>query len=330
MSDARLDLVGIGNAIVDVLSHESEEFLVTHQLNKGAMTLIDTAQAEHLYSVMGGGVEVSGGSAANTIVGTAMLGGNCGFIGRVRNDQLGGIYRHDIMAAGVEFTNPPASQGPTTGRCLIMVTPDAQRTMNTYLGAAVELGPDDLDHDMIARAKVLYMEGYLWDAEPAKKAFVEAAKTAHTNGGKVALTLSDSFCVERHREGFLDLLKGHVDLLFANEEEILSLYQVSNFDDALQQVRGHCDVAALTRGAKGSVIVSGDEVHIVDAIPQGPVVDTTGAGDLYAAGFLYGYTQGLSLYESGRHGSLAAGEVISHMGPRPEKNLKDLAAQTFG
>ena len=256
MSVKRLDLVGIGNAIVDVLSHESEAFLLEHELAKGAMTLIDTERAESLYAAMGSGIEVSGGSAANTIVGAASFGGQCGFIGRVRNDQLGGIYRHDIAAAGVAFTNPPATEGPTTGRSLIVVTPDAQRTMNTYLGAAVQLGPDDLDHEMIARAKVLYMEGYLWDAAPAKQAFIEAAKTAHKAGGKVALTLSDSFCVERHRDGFLELLKGHVDLLFANEEEILSLYQVRNFDEALQRVRGHCDVAALTRSAKGSVVVA--------------------------------------------------------------------------
>jgi len=324
MSDS-LDVVGIGNAIVDVLSRTEDAFVAQHDLVKGSMTLIDLPRAEAIYGALGQSVEVSGGSAANTVAGVADLGGRCGFIGRVRNDQLGGIFRHDVRANGTIFDTPPAEAGPPTGRCMVMVTPDSQRTMATYLGAAVDFGPADLDLALIQSAKVLYLEGYLWDAEPAKRAFLEAAEGAHAAGRKVALTLSDSFCVERHRAGFLDLVERHVDLLFANEAEIAALYQVSDFDAALQQVRGHCEVAALTRSEKGSVVLSGEEVHIVDAITVGPLVDTTGAGDLYAAGFLFGYTEGYSLYDCGRLGSLCAAEVIAHLGPRPQRSLKELA-----
>jgi fructokinase len=321
---ASLDVVGIGNAIVDVLSRTEDALVEKHGLVKGSMTLIDLRQAEAIYGDLGQSVEVSGGSAANTIAGVAGLGGHCGFIGRVRNDQLGGIFRHDVRANGTVFDTPPAESGPPTGRCMVMVTPDAQRTMSTYLGAAVEFGPRDLDLGLVQSAKVLYLEGYLWDAEPAKRAFLEAAQAAHAAGRKVALTLSDSFCVERHRDGFLTLVENHVDLLFANEAELKSLYETDTFDAALQKVRGHCEVAALTRSEKGSVVLSGEEVHMVDAITLGPLVDTTGAGDLYAAGFLYGYTQGHALYDCGRLGSLCAAEVITHLGPRPQGSLKDL------
>ncbi len=330
MADPSLDVVGIGNAIVDVLSQADEAFLEVQDLAKGSMTLIDGARAEALHAAMGPGVEVSGGSAANTMAGLASLGGRGAFVGKVRNDQLGGIFRHDIRAAGVAFDTPAATDGPPTARCLILVTPDAQRTMNTFLGAAVELAPDDLDRAVIEGAKVTYLEGYLWDAPDAKAAFQAAAEMAHAAGRKVALTLSDPFCVARHRDSFLELIGGHVDLLFANEVEIRSLFQVADFDRALQETRGHCEVAALTRSDKGSVVLAEGEVHVVDAAPVGKVVDTTGAGDLYAAGFLYGYTQGKGLYDCGRIGALAAAEVLSHYGARPETALEDLVAQQLG
>ncbi len=330
MTDTSLDVVGIGNAIVDVLSQADEAFLKAQALAKGSMTLIDGARAEELYAAMGPGVEVSGGSAANTMAGLASLGGRGAFVGKVRNDQLGGIFQHDIRAAGVAFDTPVATDGPPTARCLIFVTPDAQRTMNTFLGAAVELAPQDLDRAVIQNAKVTYMEGYLWDPPNAKAAFQAAAEMAHEAGRKVALSLSDPFCVARHRESFLELIGGHVDLLFANEDEICSLFQVEDFDRALQKARGHCEVAALTRSDKGSVVLADGEVHVVDAEPIDKVIDTTGAGDLYAAGFLHGYTRGKGFYDCGRIGALAAAEVLSHYGARPETSLEDLVARRLG
>ena len=324
MGNDRLDVVGIGNAIVDVLAQASDSFIEEQDLPKGSMTLIDMSRAESLYNAMGPGVEVSGGSCANTMAGLASLGGRGGFIGKVRNDQLGGIFRHDIRATGIEFDAAAATMGPPTARCLILVSPDAQRTMATYLGISVELGPEDVDHDLIRRAKVLYLEGYLWDSPAAKQAFVEAAQTARAAGAKVALTLSDPFCVDRHRESFRELVDGHVDLLFANEAEIVSLYEAGSFENAVQQVRGHCEIAALTRSEKGSVILADGEAHQVEAIRIGDLVDTTGAGDLYAAGFLYGYTQGRDLPTCGRLASLAAGEAVSHLGPRPSRSLAEL------
>ncbi len=330
MADPSLDVVGIGNAIVDVLSQADEAFLKAQDLAKGAMTLIDGARAEALYAAMGPGVEVSGGSAANTMAGLASLGGRGAFVGKVRNDQLGGIFQHDIRAAGVAFDTPVATDGPPTARCLIFVTPDAQRTMGTFLGAAVELAPDDLDRAVIEGAKVTYMEGYLWDPPNAKAAFQAAAEMAHEAGRRVALSLSDPFCVARYRDSFLELIDGHVDLLFANEVEIRSLFRVEDFDRALQETRGHCEIAALTRSDKGSVVLAEGEVHVVDAEPVDRVVDTTGAGDLYAAGFLYGYTQGKGLYDCGRIGALAAAEVLCHYGARPETALADLVAQRLG
>ena len=330
MSDSQIDVVGIGNAIVDVLAPADDAFLVAQALPKGATTLIDGARAEALYAEMGPGREVSGGSAANTLAGVATLGGRGAFIGKVRNDQLGGIFRHDIRAAGVAFDTPPSTDGAPTARCLIFVTPDAQRTMNTYLGACVELGPEDIDGAQIAAAKVTYLEGYLWDPPGAKQAFVKAAQAAHDANRKVALSLSDPFCVERYREEFRELVDGHVDLLFANEVEIGSLYQTDSFDEALQAVRGRCEIAVLTRSEKGSVVLAGDEVHVVDVEPVEKLVDTTGAGDLYAAGFLYGYTQGRPLYDCGRIGAIAAAEVISHYGARPEADLARLVAEEMG
>lgn len=327
MTETSIDVVGIGNAIVDVLTQTDDAFLAEQDLAKGAMTLIDGPRAEQLYEIMGPGVEVSGGSAANTMAGLASLGGRGAFIGKLRNDQLGGIFRHDIRATGIAYDTEAATDGPPTARCLIFVTPDAQRTMGTFLGASVELTPDDLDEEKIRHAKVTYLEGYLWDAPDAKNAFLEAARMAHEAGKKIALSLSDPFCVDRHRESFLDLISGHVDLLFANEVEICSLYQVDSFDQALQEVRGHCEVAALTRSERGSVVLAGGEVHVVDAEAVTKVVDTTGAGDLYAAGFLYGYTQGKNFYDCGRIGAMAASEAISHFGARPEVPLDRLLAE---
>ena len=330
MINSLADVVGIGNAIVDVLTKADDPFLAAHDMLKGAMTLIDDARAEQLYGVLGPAVEVSGGSAANSMAALAALGGRAAFIGKVRDDQLGGIFRHDIRAAGVAFDTPAATEGPPTARCLIVVTPDAQRTMETYLGACVGLGPEDLDRALIAGAKVTYLEGYLWDPPRAKQAFVEAAEIAHGAGREVALSLSDPFCVERHRAEFRDLVDGHIDLLFANEQEIRSLYDVSSFDDALQAVRGRCKVAVLTRSEKGAVVLGDGEVHVVDAEPVDRVVDTTGAGDLFAGGFLHGYTSGRGLYDCARIGAIVAAEVISHYGARPEAPLAELVAERMG
>jgi sugar/nucleoside kinase (ribokinase family) len=273
-------------------------------------------------------VEISGGSGANTAAGLASLGSRAAFIGRVRDDQLGGVYRHDLRAAGVQFDTPSATEGMPSGRCLIVVTPDAERTLNTYLGASSELGESEVDRDLIASASITYLEGYLWDSPDAQVAYRVAAGYAHDAGQRVALTLSDLFAVERHRETFLDLVEHSVDILFANEAEICALYQVEDFDTALQHVTGHCEVAALTRSEKGAVIIRGEEVHVVDAhpIPGGKLIDTTGAGDLYAAGFLHGFTRGYDLGLCGRIGALAAAEVISHLGARPETNLAELVA----
>jgi fructokinase len=321
------DVVGIGNAIVDVLVHADDAQLEALALTKGSMALVDEQQAERLYAGVGPGLETSGGSAANTLAGIAQLGGKAGFIGRVRNDQLGGIFAHDIRSVGARFDTPPATQGPSTARCLILVTPDAQRTMCTYLGASVALEPADLDLAMVAQAKVLYLEGYLWDSDAAKRAFVAAAEVARANGAQVALSLSDAFCVERHRDSFQELVDGHVDILFANETEISSLYQSASFEEAAQQARGRCRIAALTRSEQGSLVLQGDQTHRIEAIKLGPLVDTTGAGDLYAAGFLHAYTQGESLEACGRLGSLCAGQVVTQLGPRPQVDLIQLSRQ---
>ena len=325
-----LDVVGIGNAIVDVLVKTDDATIDNHQLTKGTMALIDEHQAEALYASLGPGLETSGGSAANTLAGIAQLGGRAGFIGRVRDDQLGAIFSHDIRAVGAHFQTPAASTGPSTARCLILVTPDAQRTMCTYLGASVQLHPDDLDLDLVAQAKVLYLEGYLWDSEDAKAAFIAAAEVARANGGEVALSLSDAFCVERHRDSFQELVDGHVDILFANEMEITSLYKANSFEEAAEEVRGRCKVAALTRSELGSWILNGSGTHSVKPFHLGPLVDTTGAGDLYAAGFLHGYCQGQAIEACGRLGSLCAGQVVTQLGPRPMADLVALQRQHLG
>ncbi len=325
MTETRYDVLGIGNAIVDVLAHADDSFLALWGLSKGGMTLIDADAADQLYDNMGPGIECSGGSAANTIAGLASFGSRCAFVGKVADDQLGKVFAHDIRALGVGFDTQALKDGLSTARCLILVTPDAQRTMSTFLGACTELYPEDIDANTVATAKVTYLEGYLWDPPHAKEAFVKAGKAAKEAGRRVALSLSDPFCVDRHRDDFLDLVNNHVNVLFANEEEIKSLYQVDTFDDALQNVRGHCDIAALTRGDRGSVVVAGDEVHVIDCEAVETVVDTTGAGDAYAAGFLHGLARNKDLYTCGRLGGIAAAEVISHMGARPETSLKTLA-----
>jgi sugar/nucleoside kinase (ribokinase family) len=326
MTNNTLDVVGIGNAIVDVLAQVDDDFLRRHALTKGSMALIDERQAGALYEDMPAGIECSGGSAANTMAGIAMLGGRAGFIGKVRDDLLGAVFAHDIRAAGVRFDTPLATGGAATARCLIAVTPDAQRTMSTYLGACVGLHSHDIDETAIAAADITYLEGYLWDPPAAKAAFRRAVAISHKAGRMVALSLSDSFCVQRWRDEFLDLVEKDVDILFANEAELLALYQADTFDAALQKVRGKVQIAALTRSEKGSVIVSGDEVHVIDATTTGPVIDTTGAGDLYAAGFLYGMSQGRDLGTCGRIGSLCAGAVIAQIGARPGVSLRTLVA----
>ncbi len=323
MATASLDVVGIGNAIVDIIAHADDGFLTAAAMVKGSMTLIDEARAEEIYSTMGPGVEMSGGSAGNTIAGIASLGGRAGYIGKVHDDLLGKFFRHDIISAGVEFPTPAATDGPATARSMILVTPDAQRTMNTFLGACVNLGPEDVDADLIARAQVTYMEGYLFDKPTAQEAFRHAARLAHAAGRKVSLSLSDSFCVERHRAAFLELIEHHIDILFGNEAEITALFETADFNAAIERVRKICDLTAITRGAAGSVIVTKDEFVEVPAAPVSRIVDTTGAGDLYASGVLYGLTQNKPLAECGRLGSLAAAEIISHFGARPEMPLSD-------
>ncbi|MGH9273288.1 MAG: adenosine kinase [Acidimicrobiales bacterium] len=318
-----LDVVGIGNALVDVLSHESDEFIEAHDLVKGSMTLIDTERADELYAAMGPGIEASGGSAANTISGIASFGGKAAYIGRVFDDQLGTVFAHDMRSCGVVFRSAPAVEGPPTGRCLIVVTPDAQRTMNTYLGSSEFFGPEHVDGELIAAAQVTFLEGYLFDRPEAKEAYWKASRVAHDAGRRVALTLSDTFCVERHREAWRDLVANQVDILFANEHEALALYEVDTFEEALVAARADVEIAAITRGPAGSVVARGDELVEVEAHPV-EVVDTTGAGDLYAAGFLFGFTHDRTLAECGQLGSIAASAVLGHLGPRPGVSLGQL------
>jgi sugar/nucleoside kinase (ribokinase family) len=325
MTPPTLDILGIGNAIVDVLAPTDEAFIVDRGLPKGGMRLIDTTEAEALYAAMPAGVESSGGSAGNTCAVAAALGAKVGFLGKVAADQLGEVFSHDIKAVGVHFPTLPLSGGAPTARCLILVTPDGQRTMNTFLGACVTFGEKDVDAAEVARAKVVYLEGYLFDPPEAQAAFKAAARAAHAAGRKVAITLSDAFCVGRHREAFRAFVKEEADILFANESEILALYETKDFEAAAAQAAQEVEIAALTRSEHGSIILSGGERHQVAAQPT-KVVDTTGAGDAYAAGFLAAWAKGLSLPMAGRWGSIAAAEVISHYGARPLVDLKELVA----
>ena len=329
MENSEFDVVSIGNAIVDVLVQTDDTFLQENGLEKGTMTIIDSETAEFLYSKMGNGIEVSGGSAANTIAGLAALGGKGAFIGKVRDDPLGTVFVEDMRTMGVHFDSHSGVIETPTARSLIFVTPDAERTMQTFLGACVELGPNDVDPNLIAKSAITYLEGYLWDPPKAKQAFLKAAQVAKNAGRKVSLSLSDPFCVDRHRYEFIDLVKNHVNILFANEVEIKSLYQVESFETALQKVRGNCDIAAITRGENGSVIVSGNEVQVIDAKKVDQALDTTGAGDAYAAGFLYGYTQGKNLKSCARLGSALAAEIVSQYGARPEAELAKLVADAL-
>ncbi|HEV2186276.1 MAG TPA: adenosine kinase [Stellaceae bacterium] len=326
MVAATIDVAGIGNAIVDVIAHADESFLADEGFAKGSMTLIDAARADALYAKIGPAIESSGGSAGNTMAGIASLGGNGAYIGKVCDDLLGRVFRHDITAIGIRFDTPPASEGPSTARCLVLVTGDGQRTMGTYLGACVDLGPEDIDPAIISAAQVTYLEGYLFDPPRAKEAFRKAARLAHQAGRQVALSLSDPFCVGRHRDDFIALVSGEVDILFANEAEICSLYQTEDFDAAAAAVRGHVKIAALTRSAAGSVLLTPNDIHYVAPARVEHVVDTTGAGDLYASGVLFGLTRGLPLPTCGAIGSLCAAEIISHVGARPEAALDKLVA----
>jgi sugar/nucleoside kinase (ribokinase family) len=321
----QFDVVGIGNALVDVLTHEEDAFIEAHGLERGAMTLIDTDRAESLYAAMGQGIEMSGGSAGNTIAGVASFGGRAAYIGRVRDDQLGAVFAHDLRAAGVTFRSAPATEGPPTGRCLIVVTPDAQRTMNTYLGSSEFLGPEDVDGDLIAAAQITYLEGYLFDRPESQEAYWKASRVAHEAGRRVSLTLSDTFCVERHKQAWRSLVTDQVDVLFANEGEARALYDVDTLDEVIRHVQADVEIACVTCGPRGSLVVHGDQVLEVAAHPVPKVVDTTGAGDLYAAGFLFGLTNGRTLDACGRLGSVAASAVLGHTGPRPGLSLAQTA-----
>jgi sugar/nucleoside kinase (ribokinase family) len=321
------DVVGIGNAIVDIIGRCDDDFLARHGRSKGSMQLVDAAAVGALYDAMGPGVEVSGGSVANTMVGIASLGGRAAFIGKTAQDQFGQVFGHDIRAAGVTFTTPPAVAGSApTGRSLILVTPDGQRTMNTFLGVSPQLSEDEIDATLIGSAGILYLEGYLFDRPEAKAAFRTAARIAVNAGRRVALSLSDAFCVNRHRSEFLDFIRTTVDIVIANEAEITALYQVASFEEAAALTQADSKLAALTRSEKGSVILSAGSAPIaMPAAPVSAVIDTTGAGDLYAAGLLYGLSKGLGLMTAGRLGSLAAGVIISQIGARPAVNLAQRA-----
>ena len=328
MADTKYDVLGIGNAIFDVLVKTDDAFLLAHGMTKGSMMLIDEARAAAIYRDMGPATEMSGGAAANTIVGLASLGARAAYIGKVKDDQIGRMYTHDIRAAGVTFKTKPASGGPATGCSYILITGDGERTMNTYLGAAQDLKLADVDPAAIAAAKIVYLEGYLWDPKDAKDAFVKASRIAHQAGRQVALTLSDAFCVDRYRGEFIELMKsGMIDVIFANESELHSLYQTSDFDTALNLLRSDVELGVVTRSEKGCVVASRASVVPVPAFPIATIVDTTGAGDLFAAGFLFGLVRNAGYENAGKLGALAAAEVIQHIGARPQISLKELARQ---
>ena len=326
MADMRFDVVGLGNAIVDVIARAEDDLLAREQLHKGSMTLVDEARADQLYGAMGPATIISGGSAANTIVGVSSFGVRAAFIGKVRNDEAGKAFSHDIRSIGVHFQTAPAEDGPATARCLVMVTPDGERTMSTFLGACQNLTPDDVDPELIRASGITYLEGYLWDPPAAKKAFVKAAEIAHDAGRNVALTLSDSFCVDRYRDEFLDLIKnGTLDVVFANQHELKALYQTADLQTAIDAFRSDNILGVVTCSAEGSIVVTREQTHAVPAFPIASLVDTTGAGDLFAAGFLAGLARGSDHVTCARLGALAAAEVIQHVGARPQARLGDLA-----
>jgi len=326
----KFDVLTVGNAIVDIIARCEEDFLVDNAITKGAMNLIDAERSALLYSRMGPAVETSGGSAGNTAAGIASFGGKAAYFGKVSSDKLGEIFRHDMNAQGVHFATRPLAGTPPTASSMIFVTPDGERSMNTYLGACIELGIEDVEADVVADSKVTYFEGYLWDPPRAKEAIRECARIAHENGREMSMSLSDSFCVDRYRGEFLDLMRsGTVDIVFANRQEALSLYQTADFDTALTEIARDCKLAAVTMSEHGSIILADGKRWLVEPLQVDNVVDTTGAGDLYAAGFLFGYTQGFELADCGRLGSLAAGLVIQQIGPRLQTPLR-LAAQQVG
>jgi sugar/nucleoside kinase (ribokinase family) len=325
MTQTRYDVVAVGNAIVDILQSAPDAFLAAHEIVKGAMTLIDEERALYLTALFDQALVAAGGSAANTVTGVASFGGRAAYIGKVADDALGRQFTAAFRAAGVSFDTSPRHGPPGTARSIIVVTPDGQRSMNTYLGASTLLAPEDIDAALIQSATITFLEGYLFDRDEAKAAFVRAAEISRAANRKTALTLSDTFCVDRHRAAFRHLVRHHIDVLLANEGEIASLYE-TDFDSAVAQARKDCPIVAVTRSEKGSLIAAGDETFVVAAEPVAHVVDTTGAGDLYAAGFLFGLATGKPLGVCGKLGGLAAAEVISHMGPRPEANLRALAA----
>ncbi len=332
MSKTTHDVLAIGNAIVDIIAQAEDDFLVRENIAKGAMNLVEAQRAEALYAAMGPAMETSGGSAANTAAGIASFGGKVSYIGKVADDHLGEAFRHDIKAIGVDYDTPPLTNGAPTARSMIFVTPDGERSMNTYLGASIELGPQDIDADLVRNAQVTYFEGYLWDPPAAKNAMREAAAIAHAADRKVAMTLSDPFCVDRYRDEFLELIrKKTVDIIFANESEIKSLYETSDLSTAAAAAREECELTVVTMSEKGSMIVTRERTGEIPAHPINKLVDTTGAGDLYAAGFLYGLTHNMELDDCARLGGLAASEVIQHVGPRPQVSLSELAQQSgFG
>jgi sugar/nucleoside kinase (ribokinase family) len=329
MPEQNFDVLGIGNAIVDIISRTDEAFLVRENLAKGSMRLIESAEAERLYRLMGPAIEASGGCAGNTAAGVASFGGSAAFIGKVADDQLGKFYRHDMHALGIHFETPPLVGGDATARSMILLTPDGERTMNTSLGASQQLAPADIDVATVSAAGITYLEGYLWDRPLAKDAFRRAAEVAHRAGRRVSLTLSDSFCVDRFRSEFLGLIRdGSVDILFANASEVRALYQTASFEAAVAALREDCKLAAVTMSADGAMVVTPDLVETIPAVPVETVVDTTGAGDLFAAGFLFGLARGVSNADAARLGAIAAAEVISHVGPRPATSLRELAEQS--
>jgi sugar/nucleoside kinase (ribokinase family) len=323
---SRYDVVTLGNAIMDVIAQVDDDFLVAHQIPKARMNLIEQDRAEYLYGALPKNrIEASGGSAGNTAAGITSFGGKAAYMGKVADDAVGAGYIADMQKTGVDFFGQPLKGGAATARSMIAVTPDGERSMNTYLGAATEFAASDVDARAVASSEWLYMEGYLFDKPAAKTAFVHASEVARSAGRKVAITLSDLFCVDRHRESFLHLVRTHIDLVFANETELLALYQTPDFDAAMQAIRMDSQMAAITRSEKGSVVISASDTFFAEATPVARVVDATGAGDQYAAGFLYGITHGQSLGDAARLGHIAAGEVISHLGPRPNVSLHELA-----
>lgn len=329
MTTHEFDVLTVGNAIVDIIARAEDDFLVNEEIHKASMNLIDEDRAKHLYSVMGPAIETSGGSAGNTAAGIASLGGKAAYIGKVADDHLGEIFTHDIRAIGVHFETKPLAPPPRTASSTIFVTPDGERSMNTYLGACVELGPEDIDADVVAGSKVTYFEGYLWDPPRAKDAIRLAADIAHQNGRQVAITLSDAFCVDRYRDEFLQLMRSKtVDIIFANDAELHALYQTADLSTALSLLKKDVGLAAVTQGENGSIVVAGDDLVDVAAHEIDRLDDTTGAGDLYAAGFLYGLVSGRSMEDCARIGGLAAAEVIQHIGPRPQESLKALLDQS--